>query len=67
MATAAEAISVVAAAATIAMAVAVNNRNCGGRQQSTSGAGGSIRSSDSGRASGNRCSAAAMAGRGAVE
>ncbi len=35
MATAAEAISAVAAAATMAMAVAENNRNCGGRQQST--------------------------------
>jgi hypothetical protein len=35
MATAAEAISAVAVAATINMAVANNNRNCGGRQQST--------------------------------
>jgi hypothetical protein len=67
MATAAEAVSAVAAAATMAMAVADNNRNCGGRQQSTSGADGSGRSSDSGRASGDCCSAAAMAGRGAVE
>jgi hypothetical protein len=63
----AEAISAVAVAATMAMAVADNNRNCGGRQQSTSGVGGSGRSSDSGRASGDRCSAAAMAGRGAME
>ncbi len=51
----------------MAMAVADNNRNCRGRQQSTSGTGGSGRSSDSGRASGNRCSAAGMASRGAVE
>ncbi len=35
MATAAEAVSAVAAAATIDMVVANNNRNCGGRQQST--------------------------------
>jgi hypothetical protein len=67
MATAAEAVSAVAAATTMTMAVADNKRNCGGRQQSTSGAGGSGRSGDSGRASGDRCSAAAMAGRGAVE
>jgi hypothetical protein len=33
MVTATETISVVAAAATVAMAVADNNRNCGGRQQ----------------------------------
>jgi hypothetical protein len=67
MATAAEAVSAVAAAATMAMAVADNNINCGGRQQSTSGAGSSGRSSDSGRASGDRCSMVAMAGRGMVE
>ncbi len=51
-----------AAAGTVAMAVAVNNRNCGGRQQSTkcgSGHGG-----DSGPDSGNRASVALMAGRG---
>jgi hypothetical protein len=35
MVTAAETISAVAAAATVAKAVADNNRNCGGRQQST--------------------------------
>jgi hypothetical protein len=35
MATAAEAVLAVAAAATMAMVVADNNRNCGGRQQST--------------------------------
>jgi hypothetical protein len=35
MVTAAEAVSAVAAAATMDMAVANNNRNCGGRQQST--------------------------------
>jgi hypothetical protein len=34
MVTAAEAVSAVAAA-TVALAVADNNRNCGGRQQST--------------------------------
>ena len=68
MATAsAEAVSAMATVATMAMVVADNNRNCGGRQQSTSGAGGRGRSSDSGRASGNHCSVAAMAGRGAVE
>ena len=35
MVTAAEVVSVVAAAATMAMAVADNNRNCGGRQELT--------------------------------
>jgi hypothetical protein len=35
MVTAAESVSAVVAAATVAMAVADNNRNCGGRQQST--------------------------------
>jgi hypothetical protein len=34
-ATEAETVSAVAAAATVAMVVADNNRNCGGRQQST--------------------------------
>jgi hypothetical protein len=47
---------------TVAMAVADNNRNCGGRQQSMkcgSGSGG-----DSNRDSGDRGSAASTAGRG---
>ncbi len=35
MVTAAETISAVAVAATVAMVVTDNNRNCGGRQQST--------------------------------
>jgi hypothetical protein len=35
MVTAAETVSAVAAAATVAMVVADNNRNCRGRQQST--------------------------------
>ncbi len=35
MATAAEAVSTLEAVATMAMAVANNKRNCGGRQQST--------------------------------
>jgi hypothetical protein len=35
MATVAESALAVAAVATVAMAVADNNRNCGGRQQST--------------------------------
>ncbi len=54
--------SAVAAAVAVAMAVADNNRNCGGRQQSTKC---SISSSgDSGRGSGNCDSAAVMAGMG---
>ncbi len=50
------------AVATVAMAVADNNRNCEGRQQSSecsSGSGG-----DSGCGSSNRGSAAAMVGKG---
>jgi hypothetical protein len=35
MATVAETVSAVAAAATVVMAVVEKNRNCGGRQQST--------------------------------
>jgi hypothetical protein len=44
------------------MAVADNNRNCGGRQQSTKCGRGS--NGDSGRGSSNHGSAATMAGRG---
>ncbi len=47
---------------TVAMAVADNNRNCGGRQQSTKCGSGSGR--DSGRGSSDCCSAALMTGRG---
>jgi hypothetical protein len=54
--------SVVAVVATVAMAVADNNRNCGGRQQSTKC--GSSRNRDSGCVSSNCGSTAAMAGRG---
>ncbi len=53
--------SMVTTAATVAMAVVDNNRNCIGRQQSTncgSGSGG-----DSGRGSGNCSSVAVTAGR----
>ncbi len=51
-----------AAVASVAMAVADSNRNCGGRQQSTKCGRGS--NGDSGRGNGNRSSTAAMAGRG---
>jgi hypothetical protein len=54
--------SAVAALATVAMVVAVNNRNCGGRQQSTKCGRGS--NGDSGRCSSNHGSAAMTAGRG---
>ncbi len=60
--TAAETESAVAAAATVAMVVAVNNRNCRGRQQSTKCGRGS--NGDSGRGSSNHGSAATTAGRG---
>ncbi len=62
IATAAEAVSAVAVVATMAMAVANNNRNCGGGQQSTKWG-----RKNSGRVSVNRCSTAAIAGRGRVE
>jgi hypothetical protein len=61
MATAAETGSAVAAAVTVAMAVADNNRNCGGRQQSTKCCSGSSR--DSGHGSSNRDTMALTAGR----
>jgi hypothetical protein len=54
--------SAVAAVATVAMAVADNNRNCRGRQQSTKCGSGS--GEDSGRDSSNRGSAAATVCRG---
>jgi hypothetical protein len=54
--------SAVAVTATVARAVADNNRNCGGRQQSTKCVRGS--NGDSGRGSSNHGSAAMMAGRG---
>jgi hypothetical protein len=54
--------SVVAAVATVAIAVADNNRNCGGRQQSTKCGRGS--NGDSGRGSSNHGSTATMAGKG---
>jgi hypothetical protein len=54
----------VAAAATVAMSVADNNRNCGAGNNQQNAADGSGSSGDSGRGSGDRCSAAAMAGRG---
>ncbi len=54
--------SAVAAVATVAMAVADNNRNCGGRQQSSKCGRGS--NGDSGRGSSNHGSVATMAGRG---
>jgi hypothetical protein len=52
----------VAAAVTVAMAVADNKRNClaGNNQQNAAGGSGSSR--DSGRGSGNRCSVAATVG-----
>ncbi len=59
---AAETGSAVAVARRVAIMVAYNNRNCGGRQQSTKHGCGSGR--DSGRGSGNCGSMAAMAGRG---
>jgi hypothetical protein len=62
MATVAKTESAVAAAATVAMAVADNNRNCGGRQQSTKCGRGS--NGDSGRGSSNHGSTTTMAGRG---
>ncbi len=54
--------SAVAAAATVAMVVADNNRNCGGRQQSTKCGSGS--GEDNGRGSGDRVTAALIASRG---
>jgi hypothetical protein len=62
LATAAETGSAVAAAAIVAMAVADNNRNCGGRQQSTKCSRGS--NGDSGRGSSNHGSAATIEYRG---
>ncbi len=62
MATAAKTESVVAAAVTVAMAVAHNNRNCGGRQQSTKCNRGS--NGDSSCGSSNHGSTATTAGRG---
>ncbi len=61
-ATASKTESAVVAAGTVAMAVAENNRNCGGRQQSTKCGRGS--NGDSGRGSSDHGSAATMAGRG---
>ncbi len=61
-ATAAETESAVAAAATVAMAVADNKRNCGGRQQSTKCSRG--RNGDSCRGSSDHGSAPTRAGRG---
>ena len=54
--------SAVAAAVTVAMTVPYNNRNSGGRQQSTKCSRGS--NGDSGLGKGDRGSTAAMAGRG---
>jgi hypothetical protein len=54
--------SAVAAAATVAIAVADNNRNCGGRQQSTKCGKGS--NGDSGHGSSDHGSVAMMADRG---
>ncbi len=54
----------VAAAATVAMGGAENNRNCGAGNNQQNVAGGSGSSGDSVRGSGDRCSAAATAGRG---
>ena len=54
--------SAVAALATMVMVVAVNKRNCGGRQQSTKCGRGS--NEDSGRGSSNHGSAATLAGMG---
>ncbi len=54
----------VAAGATVAMAVADNNRNCVAGNNQQNAAGGSGSSGDSGRGSRDRCSAAATAGRG---
>ncbi len=62
MATAAKTESAVAAATTVAMVVADNNRNCGGRQQSSKCGRG--RNGDSSRGSRDHGSAATMAGRG---
>ncbi len=62
MAMAAKTESAVAAAVTVAMAVADNNRNCGGRHQSTKCGRGS--NGDSGHGSSDHGSMATMAGRG---
>ncbi len=63
MGTAAETGSVVAAAAEVAMAAADNNKNCGGRQQSTN-CGSADGSGGSGCGSSNCGSLAATAGLG---
>ncbi len=52
-----------AAAVTVAMAVADNNRNCGAGNNQQNAAGGSGSSGDSGHGRGDCCSAAATAGR----
>jgi hypothetical protein len=64
MAPLAETVSVVAVAATVAMAVADNNRNCGAGNNKKKGAGSRGSGGDSGRGSGNRSSMAATVGRG---
>ncbi len=62
--TAAKTGSAVAAVAAVAMAVADNNRICGGRQQSTKCSGSSGRDSDSSHCSGDHDSMALAVGRG---